>query len=118
MPETTVISIHKLTPAQIAEFVGGDPRYVYICKAMTLHGIKLKGSKWANPHDGRIDQICKTHKCGVREAVAISCEQYKADIRGNPKLLAALSELRGKTLICFWLEQGNALIELIETMES
>lgn len=116
LPETRVICINQMTKAQVDEFIGGDSRYEYIGRAMVLHGVKLKASQWANKHDGEIDKICKQRKCGVREAIQIATELYKADVQANRKLLGNLPKLRGKILVCFWVEQGNALIELLGSL--
>lgn len=108
-----VLHVHKLTNDQLAALKAGDPQYVYIGGAAPILG--LKKSKWANPH--AIATICKKIKCGWREAQALANQYFRQELLANKKLLAALSELRGKTLICSCHPEfchGHILLELAE----
>lgn len=117
-----LININRMTEEQKIAFIEGDPQYVYIGSAHTMYDGKLNlaASKWANKHIGKIADICKTRKCSIAEAMRITNDMYKADLLGNPKLLKALPELRGKTLIDFappLPSHGDILIELLNDME-
>lgn len=122
MPES-VVNINRMTDEQKAAFKRGDPQYVYIGAAHTLYGgaLVLKASKWANKHAGKIADICKQRKCSIAEAMQATNELYRADLLNNAKLLKALPELRGKTLVDFappLPSHGDILIELLNSVES
>ena len=55
-----------------------------------MPGIRLAGSKWANPF--------KIGLNGTRDEVI---EKYRAWLLEQPELMAALPELRGKDLACW-----------------
>lgn len=84
---------------------------VYIGRAMSRGGWRLKGSKWANPY--KIDLPGKKRD-GTREEVIA---RYRVYLLGNPELRAALPELRGKVLGCWCLPKachGTVLAELAD----
>jgi hypothetical protein len=79
-----------------------EPYDVYIGRAMPRFG--LAASRWTNPfragHDGN-----------RREAIA----KYERWLSGEPELMTALPDLRGKTLGCWCAPQpchGDALMRL------
>jgi hypothetical protein len=79
-----------------------EPYDVYIGRAMPR--FSLAGSKWANPLRAGND--------GDRRGVIA---KYERCLGGEPELMAALPELRGKTLGCWFAPQpchGDLLIRL------
>ena len=73
-----------------------NPDHVYIGRPMFLHRFEpvRRGSKWANPKALR-------NSASVRERGAL-IERYRdVYLPSRPDLLAAIPELRGKTLFCF-----------------
>ena len=78
---------------------------VYIGRPMYQGGWELPGSKWANPFPVRDG--------GRAECIA----KYEQHVRARPDLMAALPELRGKTLGC-WCKpdacHGDVLVRLLE----
>lgn len=62
---------------------------VYIGRCQHMGGWKLKASKWANPFSAK--------EYGLAE----SLRQYELHVREDPDLMAALPELRGRTLGCW-----------------
>lgn len=123
MNTTRVVNINKLSFEEKRALQAGDPQYIYIGRAHTLYAgqLTLKKSKWASIHDTAIKDICKQRKCGIAAAMQIAADQYRDELMGNPKLLAALPELCGKTLVCFCKPlpcHGDVLVDLIESMES
>lgn len=116
---TKLLKIGKMTDKQIQAFMKGDSQFVYIGYAHKRYAgvMDLKQSKWANPHDRKLADICKARKCSIGEAMIIACEQYREDLLANPKLVAALPELKGKTLLYFFEpSHGNVLVELVEAL--
>lgn len=82
----------------------GDPQFVYCGRAMPRQG--LKGSKWANPFKIGID--------GDRWEVIT---KHRTWVQQQPKLMAALPELRGKILVCWCRPDGchcDVLAELAD----
>jgi hypothetical protein len=70
---------------------------------------RLKGSKWACPYVPGRD--------GDRDAVLA---RYEAHVRGRPDLMAALPELRGKTLACWCTPlpcHGDVLVRLLAELD-
>lgn len=65
-----------------------------------------RGSKWGNPFPMKVESD--------REEVL---QLYREHLSNSPNLLNALSELEGKTLVCFCKPKkchGDILIELLE----
>jgi len=84
----------------------GNPDYVYIGRANKYYD--LKESKWHNPFRIGID--------GDREQVI---KKYKEYILNKPELLDSLTELVGKTLICYCKPKpchGDVLVKLINEL--
>lgn len=89
-----------------------EPFDVYIGRAFA----DFKGSKWQNPF-----KIYNKYDPAERTAVIESYRQY---ILSKPELLAALPELKNKTLGC-WCKQagkdvpchGDVLAELVAALE-
>jgi hypothetical protein len=78
---------------------------VYIGRTVSRMG--LSGSKWGNPF--------KPTKQGDAEAHAVAVALYRRWLCGQPKLLAALPELRGRDLVCWCAPlpcHGDVLLEL------
>ena len=78
---------------------------VYIGR--TVSRAHLPGSKWGNPF--------KPTKQGDTEAHAAAVALYRRWLCGQPKLLAALPELRGRDLVCWCAPlpcHGDVLLEL------
>jgi hypothetical protein len=73
-----------------------------------------RGSKWGNPFTHIKDkQTLAEHIVETREE---AIEKYREYITGNPELMAALPELRNKTLGCYCKPEschGDILIELV-----
>lgn len=65
-----------------------NPEHVYIGRSNSRYGVKA--SKWANP-------FLLKHESQRQNVIA----KYGAYLRRNPDLMAALPELRGKTLWCY-----------------
>jgi hypothetical protein len=89
----------------------GLPFDVYIGRAMTRGGWRLKGSKWANPF--KIDTP-RQKRDGTREEVIA---KYRTYLLESPELMAALPEVRGKVLGCWCLPlpcHGQVLAELAD----
>ncbi len=83
-----------------------DDTYVYIGRKFALF---KQDSKWANPY--------VIGKDGTREEVI---EKYRTYLLGREDLMAALGELKDKTLICWCFPlacHGNVLIELAEELQ-
>ncbi|KNC47411.1 uncharacterized protein AMSG_11785, partial [Thecamonas trahens ATCC 50062] len=78
---------------------------VYIGRNMFMGGWRLKRSKWANPFSVK---SAGSH--------AAACAAYERYVRAQPDLMAALSELNGKTLGC-WCKpkpcHGDVLVKLV-----
>ena len=73
-------------------------------------------SKWGNPYSHRVGTGAKIIVSSREEAV----EAYRYWIRGQPKLLKALPELKGKVLGCWCSPQachGDVLLELVKELE-
>ena len=66
----------------------------------------LEGSKWANPFFMKNE--------GMREEVY---RKYKEYVRSRPDLIAALPELKNKTLTCWCVPKKCHVMALIEIME-
>lgn len=82
-----------------------NDQYLYIGRANNHNN--LEASKWANPFKINKDQ-------GRDEVI----DRYRYYIRKSPELMAALPELKGKTLVC-WCKpdeacHGDVLIELVD----
>jgi len=93
-----------------------DETFVYIGRANVSRMVKR--SKWANPHTLRHKHTAKDRENVVR--------WYRAHLLNSPELLAALPELRHKTLVC-WCKtadepnkpcHGDVLIELLAELET
>jgi hypothetical protein len=87
------------TVVHMRDWERGDPNYVYIGR----------GGKWGNPF--RIGG-------GTDRARAI--ELFRNWIVKQPKLMAALPELRGKRLVCYCHPlpcHGDVLAELVDRIE-
>lgn len=69
---------------------------LYIGRPFSRAGHRLDGSKWANPY--RVQR-------GGDPAEALRL--YESYIRSQPALIAALPELRGKTLACWCAPPGG-----------
>ena len=77
--------------------------YLYIGRQMYMGGWKLSQSKWANPFSVK--------QYGRKGAL----EKYREYILSTPELFNALSELSGKTLLCWCAPEpchGDILVEL------
>jgi len=89
-----------------------NPEHVYIGRPMFLHRFEpvRRGSKWSNPK-----QLRKGATARERAAVI---EWYRdVYLPSQNELLAALPDLRGKTLYCWCLPDachGSALAELAD----
>jgi hypothetical protein len=55
----------------------------------------------ADPHQQRLAQSVQVRENGPREEVEEVIARYRAWLCGQPELIAALPELRGKDLICW-----------------
>lgn len=70
-------------------------------------------SKWGNPYSHLPDTLARFRTESRQEAL----EKYEAYIRSSPELIAALVEIRGKTLGC-WCHpkpcHGSILLRLAE----
>ena len=78
---------------------------VYIGRKMYMGGWRLEKSPFANPYTGNREEIC---------------QKYKEYITNNPKLMAMLSKLKGKTLACWCSPEqchGDILRELIGNVD-
>lgn len=96
---TTVVNINE---SGVRQRLKSDPNYVYIGRSAR----GLKASKWLNKY--------KIGRDGTRADVIA---KYRDNILSRPTLLAALPELRGKTLVCWCapnLCHGNVLAELAD----
>ena len=96
---TTVIHIKDTPPRWFR-----DPQFVYIGRAQPWRD--LPKSKWANPF--------VVNKDGTREEVIAKYEQHLID----SGLASEVSELRGKTLVCFCKPlacHGDVLVHLLES---
>ena len=89
-----------------------NPEHVYIGRPMHLHRFEpvRRGSRWGNPRSLR-------RGATARERAAV-IEWYRDRyLPSQPELLAALPELRGKTLYC-WCKplacHGDVLAELAD----
>lgn len=84
-----------------------EPYDIYIGRGQGSRG------KWGNPFSHK-EGTQATFLVGSREE---AIEKYREWILGQPELLAALSELKGKTLGCWCKPQachGDALAELAD----
>jgi len=82
------------------------PTKVVNVRRSSFHIYIGRPSKWGNPYLIGVD--------GAREEVI---EKYRKHLEGKPKLLAALPELRGKTLGCYCKPlpcHGDILAELAD----
>ena len=78
---------------------------VYIGRTVSRMG--LSGSRWGNPF--------KPTKQRDAEAHAVAVALYRRWLCSQPKLLAALPELRGRDLVCWCAPlpcHGDVLLEL------
>jgi hypothetical protein len=70
-------------------------------------------SKWGNPFSHKIGTLARFQVGSIIEAI----ESYRKWIKTQPELLAALPELKGKTLGC-WCKpgpcHGDVLVELMQ----
>ncbi len=66
----------------------------------------LPGSKWANPFFMKNESM--------RDEV---CVKYKEYVRSRPDLVAALPELKNKTLACWCFPKRCHVMSLVELME-
>jgi hypothetical protein len=76
-----------------------------------------RGSKWGNPYTHIKGKTKAKFLVGSREE---AIDKYAVWIRQQPKLMAALHELRGKRLGCYCRPHhchGDILVELIEEMD-
>ncbi len=96
-----------MTPKTRVVHCQREPYDVYIGRAVPRK--KLKASPWANPfmigQDGTRDEVIA---------------KYRAWLATQPDLLAALPELRGKTLGCWCYPEtchGEILAELADALE-
>jgi hypothetical protein len=81
------------------------PGAVYIGRTVSRMG--LSGSKWGNPF--------KPAMQGDAAAHAVAGALYRRWLGGQPKLLAALPDLRGRDLVCWCTPlqcHGDVLLEL------
>lgn len=87
------------------------------CKR-SAHDVYIgRPSEWGNPF---------SHQKGTRAEFLVgsreeAVQRYEEWIRGNPELLARLSELRGKVLGCWCAPKachGDVLVKLLEEMET
>jgi hypothetical protein len=100
--KTSVANIYKLTDEQIQALRRNDGNMVYIGRENKR--LRLPASKWAITY--RID---KEH---TREQVIA---ENRAELLKNKRLLQAIPELRGNTLVCYCHElpcHGDTLAEL------
>lgn len=86
-PRTTVVHLKRRGGVVVQDCD------VYIGRPMYQGGWRLPGSKWANPF--------RLKAPGDRRRVL---DAYRAHVRADPSLLAALPELRGKRLGCWCVE--------------
>jgi hypothetical protein len=106
MAETRVVRLQRKNGTVVTDCD------VYIGRRWTLGGWNLPQSKWANPF--------RVNEYGRDEAL----RRYYQYILTRPDLLAALPELRGKTLGCFCpvddsdkiVCHGQILIELLKQL--
>ena len=97
--EPAVLNIRDCASRQVPDGA------VYIGRTVSRAG--LPGSKWGNPF--------KATKQGDAEAHAVAATLYRRWLCGQPKLLAALPELRGRDLVCWCAPlpcHGDVLLEL------
>lgn len=76
-----------------------------------------RGSKWGNPFS-HLDSALAQFRVKTREE---AIEKYGEWIMTQPKLLADLHELKGKTLCCYCKPQichGDILVELVSKLDS
>lgn len=89
----------------------GDCVKVVHCKKEKYDVYIGRPSKWGNPFSHKDDTKAKFKTATREEAVA----SFRTYLLTNPDLLAALPELRGKTLGCWCSPQachGDVLLEL------
>lgn len=110
--ETTVVGLERKGGVIVQ---GCD---IYIGRFWKLGGWDLPESKWGNPY--------KVGSDGTLEEVLV---KYEARVRGNPELMAALPELRGKVLGCFCKQakkcrngippcHGDVLVKLLKELDN
>lgn len=102
---TQVVNFRDVKAHWNAETKSWDsPDFVYIGRANRFY--RIPGSKWGNPF--------KPGRDCSREDIT---SKYRAYLLNRPDLLAALDELRGKTLVC-WCKplicHGDVLLEMVE----
>lgn len=110
MNNTKVIDIHKENLKKLGynslEHWLLDPNHVYIGR----HLVYVDGtfnSRWRNPYPVK--------RLGREECL----KAYRQMIAANPKMLAELEELRGKTLGCWCKPEachGDIILELLDTI--
>ncbi len=105
--EVVNIKVTELRKKGIQNFQewAANPNNVYIGRNMSLYVSGANASKWQNPYCAK--------KYGLDECLKL----YEKHIRESPELLAALPELKGKTLGC-WCKpnkcHGDILIALLK----
>ena len=80
---------------------------VYIGRSCNMGGWNLRQSKWANPFTVKKEG-----------SVTAAVKKYEGYIKSNPKLLADIEELRGKTLGCWCAPgpcHGDVLVALLDS---
>jgi hypothetical protein len=90
-----------------------EPFDVYIGRGRCPRTGKL--SKFGNPFSHQLNSIARFKVNSRREAI----EKYREWIQTQPELMAALHELKGKTLGCWCAPQpchGEVLIELVNAL--
>jgi len=101
-----VTNLRKLGYHSLTEWLAADTtNHVYIGRAMMRVPGAETGSKWANPFS-----ITQYEREGA-------LARYRTHIHSRPDLLAALGELRGKTLGCWCAPErchGHVLLELLD----
>jgi len=94
-----------------------DESHVYIGRNMSFYVDGAFGSKWANPF--KVAKPGKKYKKGTYYSLDESVKLYEEHVRNSPELMAALPELRGKTLGC-WCKpakcHGDVLVKLVNEL--
>lgn len=73
-----------------------------------------RSGKWGNPFTHEEGTNAKYKVDSKEEAVS----KYKEWLKTQDHLLSSLHELKGKTLGCWNVDEGNVLVELVEEYES